>query len=436
MKNKLFNIILFVFPLIFLSCFSSPPVWVQKRPNNPEYWHGIGYAKQSESNNPKILAREYAIHEISSQIKINITSELDIVVNDFNGSIDNAIKSVMNSRVDLLLPELEFMDSYKVKDGVYFYVRLNKLKYQNAMARLRENARLTALDYIKKSENKFGSGSFFLIQKAWQEIYPFNDEPMEVNYRNKKHFLYSLIKQKLEDFNSRVSISASLSNNKIRSFVDRNTVLIIKVVDMVKGDALKGMPIKIVFPDSQITFSSDKHGLIEYGLDSFIEPSSFQIKLELDHEELMTELDDISNRLKPNRKINSISIDIIPSKVLIISNEKNLNKPLQNSLIAPAIKESLSMFVEFVDENPDFHIIIDVNTVEKSKPIEKGFPFFTYGNASVIFKDMKSNEEFFNIRISNIKGGDFGSQRAAGLRAYDKMVVKLIEDLEKRLFDV
>ena len=47
---------------------------------------------------------------------------MDIITSDYNGSIDNVITSVMNSRVDLLLPELEFVDSYRTDDGVYFYV--------------------------------------------------------------------------------------------------------------------------------------------------------------------------------------------------------------------------------------------------------------------------------------------------------------------------
>ena len=70
-----------------------------------------------------MLAKEFAIHEVSSQIKINISSELDILTTDVNGSIDNVITSVMNSRVSLLLPELEFVDSYSTDIGVYFYVR-------------------------------------------------------------------------------------------------------------------------------------------------------------------------------------------------------------------------------------------------------------------------------------------------------------------------
>ena len=153
--------LLSLFVLYSFSCFSTPPQWIDDRPSNSEYWHGIGFVSHSKSNDPKMLAREYAIHEISSQIKINISSEMDIITSDYNGSIDNVITSVMNSRVDLLLPELEFVDSYRTDDGVYFYARLNKQSYHRAMERLRVNARDTALNYVMRSEKKFGKGSFY-----------------------------------------------------------------------------------------------------------------------------------------------------------------------------------------------------------------------------------------------------------------------------------
>ncbi|MEL1226448.1 MAG: hypothetical protein VW963_06855, partial [Candidatus Neomarinimicrobiota bacterium] len=78
---------------------------MNSRPTDPLFWHGIGYAEFDNNKNPSSLAKEYAIQEISSQIKVNISSEMNIVVTDFNGSIENAVTSVMNSRVDLLLPE-------------------------------------------------------------------------------------------------------------------------------------------------------------------------------------------------------------------------------------------------------------------------------------------------------------------------------------------
>ena len=181
MIHYLRNAFLILLCLFILSCSSSSPSWLNSRPQDPLFWHGIGYAAFDNNKNPNSLAKEYAIQEISSQIKVNISSEMNIVVTDFNGSIDNAVTSVMQSRVDLLLPELEFVGNFKDKSGIYFYARLNKSKYQAAMERLRENAKVTIINYLRDAENEFGLQSFKIIQKAWKEIIPFTDEPILVN---------------------------------------------------------------------------------------------------------------------------------------------------------------------------------------------------------------------------------------------------------------
>ena len=433
MEKRIYFVTLFSF--YFLSCFSSPPVWIVDRPTSVEYWHGIGFANYSNSNDPKMLAKEYAIHEISSQIKINISSEMDIITSEYNGSIDNVITSVMNSRVDLLLPELEFIDSYRTDDGVYFYAKLNKGKYYRAVEKLRANAEMSALNYVIQSEKNFGKGSFYLIQKAWQEIFPFNDEPIEIKYDNRQYNLSTLIRQKQEEFNERISIIPSLNKNNIRTIIDRNNIIKIIVKDRETGKYLTGIPIKIDHNEKTTTLISDREGMIEYELDNYNEKSTFQVKFLLDHSTLIDDIEGVENILNPNKNIVSLKVNVIPAKVLLNANEKNLNKLMKNSILEPVIKDLLSGYVEFVEKKPDFYVNINSNTTVKTKSAEEGFPFFSYGDASISFKDAIDDNEFFNTSISNIKGGDFGSQRTAGIRAYDKMKPEIVRKLQDSLFE-
>ena len=165
--------------LIFIqSCFYGKPNWIESRPQNVQYYHGIGFASSLESDNPKELARQYAITEIASQIKINISSNMEVIVSDFNGSMENTINSVTESRFNLLIPELEFIDYFELNNGIYYYVRLNKERYEISIQRLRLNAIETAINFIDKADKVLSAESFEFIQKAWIEILPFNDEPI------------------------------------------------------------------------------------------------------------------------------------------------------------------------------------------------------------------------------------------------------------------
>ena len=95
MKNPVKNSsLIYICYLFVFGCFSAPPSWVDSLPNDKEFFHGVGYAPFSDYDNPKDIARDYAVNEVASQIKVNVTSDLEIVVKDINGNVDNMIKSV------------------------------------------------------------------------------------------------------------------------------------------------------------------------------------------------------------------------------------------------------------------------------------------------------------------------------------------------------
>ena len=427
-KSKISVILLTI--LFYLSCANTPPTWVSSRPNDSNYWHGVGFSA-SELPDHKNLAKESAIREISSQIKINISSEMEVVIRDDNGSINNMVSSVMKSRVNLMLPELELVGNHSSKEGSYVYFRLNKKKYYEAMDRLRMNAENTALAYIRDAEKKYGINSFYLIQKAWQEILPFNDEPMIVNYKNETVLLYTLIKQKLEEFNHRLIIKGELENKKIRTLVDRENTLTIFVNDRLSNKPLANVPIKVTLPNGQVTLMSKKNGRINYKFKGLTLASSFDILFQLDQKKVFKDLGLIKEILPMNKNVFSITMHIVPSRVSIKSFEKNLDKPMKRKMLEPVIKKIFNNKLEFVIENPDFYIIIESNTIQKADRIGNNYPYFVYGNAKINFKDSKTNEEFFTYVISDVKGADFGSQMVAGIRSYEKMEVELLSRLEE-----
>ena len=414
--------------LVILSCSSRSPLWLDSRPKDPLYWHGIGYAPFENIKNPNSLAKEYAILEISSQIKVNISSEMNIVVKDFNGSIDNAITSVIKSRVDLLLPELEFMGNFKDKTGVYFYARLNKERYQLAMDRLRENAKITILNYLKDADKEFGSRSFKIIQKAWKEIVPFTDEPIIVNIDGSKLNLYSLIKQKLNEFDRRLVLKGKVKKELMKTFIDRNNSISIEIRDAKTNKFLPGVPINISIFDNKQVIYSDNNGMVRKDIEPVSNAKSFDIKFKLDEKTLF---DNNHDNLELDPSIYSMSVNVLPATVSILSDEKNLGESMEQNIIEPFIKKVLNGKLEFVDNNPDFVLRIESDTEERSKRMNEKFPYFVFGNAKITFREVSNDKEFFSTQVSNIKGGDFESIEIAGLRSYDKMMKEMIPQLEE-----
>lgn len=167
-------------------------------------------------------------------------------------------------------------------------------------------------------------------------------------------------------------------------------------------------------------------------LSSQIWVSAYSVEFSLDVDKLFQ---DTTNEylitLKPT--INSISMNVIPAKATIKSDEKNLNEILSDPIIELAIKQYMNNKLEFVSSDPDIEIYINSNTIKKSRRMGNNFPYFSFGNASVVFKDVSTDEQFFNVTISDVKGADFDSQEVAGMRAYDTMAKQLVALIEESL---
>ena len=218
------------------------------------------------------------------------------------------------------------MGNFKDKSGIYFYARLNKSKYQAAMARLRENAKVTIINYLKDAENDFGLKSFKIIQKAWKEIIPFTDEPIIVNIDGNDLNLYSLIKEKINKFDKRLILKGKLEKELMKTFIDRNNSISIEVRDANTNKLLPGVPISISNFDTEQVIYSDEKGIVRKDIKPIFNPGSFEIKFQLDKESLWSK---DNQGLEFDPSLYSMSVNVLPANVNIISLEKNLGKSME-----------------------------------------------------------------------------------------------------------
>lgn len=410
----------------------KPPIWLEKRPVENFFWHGIGFALKDNGRFID-LARERAIHEIASQIKIDIESELDIIVKDTDGKLENTISSMSKSRVNLLLPQLELVDTYETKNGLYYYLKLNKEQYKNEMVRLKKNAVTTALGYLREAEDNFSINSLVYIQKAYNEIIPFNDEPIDVTYRGDKNNLYSLIKIKANDIYNRISINASVKSKTMITFVEEENYIKFQVVDKITNNVLEYVPIKLVFEDIDYMLTTDNEGKGKFLIPRLIYPQIYNVFYHVDVEALYEDYSNSDLVIFNDFKESSISFEYKKAKAIIISEEKNLNKPLTDKIIEPAIKSTLKDNIDFVTEDADILIKAVSNTIKKAERVNENYPYFTYGNVSVSIQNLSNDKQFFNSSYSNIKGADFSSIEIAGIRSYDALSDIIVKDLKSQL---
>ena len=126
------------FPLIFfifmLACSSRPtPEWITSQPKTEGYWFGIGIVeKPFYGNDCREEALNKALSEISSQISVEVTGSFEQVVTENNLTLDEFAKSVIQTRVDNNLPNIEIMDSFNDLIKPFFNkIRSNLFQNEN-----------------------------------------------------------------------------------------------------------------------------------------------------------------------------------------------------------------------------------------------------------------------------------------------------------------
>ena len=113
-----------LYAFLFLSCYSLPePDWVNNHIVDAEYWYGYGIVNKEYVGNVREEARSRAIEEIATQISIDISSNFQTTITEFNFSINEYTEKVSRFRLSQSIENLEIVDSYKGLDHFFVLMR-------------------------------------------------------------------------------------------------------------------------------------------------------------------------------------------------------------------------------------------------------------------------------------------------------------------------
>ena len=136
-----------------LSFFLSEEAnWVLKRPINQAYFIGIGMVNKSNSTNHIQSAKNNALNDLSSEISVNISSEIVDIMIEQSGMSEEESRSEIHASTKADLEEYELVDTWENDYEYWVYYRLSKAKYQANIELKRQNAISLSLDLFKKAK--------------------------------------------------------------------------------------------------------------------------------------------------------------------------------------------------------------------------------------------------------------------------------------------
>ncbi len=428
--------------LLFWACIPSKPAptWVSIQPTDQGYWYGIGIETNPFSSEYRENAKQKAINEIGFQIAVKISSEMTSMIRETNLRTEQLTEIISNSRIKLFLPEVEFVDTFSDGETFYFLARLNKSHYYSELEKRRQNAANTVSQYLVEAKRSSFMDAMEYYKTALDEMQPFLDSPFTVEFPPRSGRIengYALLKTSVKNRINRIDISVNPTTVHITLFQDESKSISVKVVDQITGEPVNGLNLEFVssFPNLSQSTRTGKDGKAVFRIGRlFGQPGTIKNNIKFRG---INQFDGISFFKSLQEKMVSVQVILHSPKIFLKIHEKNLGNNISDLIVTPKLKSLLveklsSVFVQ--NENQaDIKIVLNVTSVIKSKNVKPNYPIIAYASGTVDFINLKTNETYFSISTSDVKGGDFSSFEIAGYRSLEKLSNEISQIFGKKL---
>jgi hypothetical protein len=186
---------------------AKAPLWVSSRPNNGFKYVGIGFADKLKSQNYQQEAKKNALYDLSSEIKVNISTNSVLYTvqnnNNFTENFNSLIKLSNSDNIE----GYTLVDSYENDKQYWVYYQLDKEEYAKQKAEKKQQiiskaGNLISLSYADEQNKDFSSSLKKRIQ-AFGILTPYLSEEITFDAAQTKGIktvfdLTNLVQQQLQ----------------------------------------------------------------------------------------------------------------------------------------------------------------------------------------------------------------------------------------------
>ena len=433
--------------IFILACASRlEPEWLETQPQVHDYWFGIGIVqKPFYGNDCREEARNKALAEISSQILVDVSGSFERVVTENNLDLNEFTESVIKTRVDKNLPNVEYMDFYDSKEKCGLLARLSQSTYYKTIERQRRNAVQSAIGLLVQAESDFNIQTFTYLSEAMADIIPYMDIPIEEEYPSgsrKIVNLYSYIKVLVNKSINRIRLVPERENLEIKLGFTRNLQLSVRVLDKEDNAPIESIPVICYMKDKRENTSalSNTEGECIFSIPPITDKNSIQyINYEVNLAEFLQNPELFGALLQIQAQT---ILQVNTPRIYIHIIENNLNEPTVNPYIQPVISEffSRNFSANFVDtDNADLIISGTVNArqvAEEPSYIGKIAIYKVYCDATISISNGVTGEQILEKSFNKVQGSDFHSNKEAANQSLKNMSEKITEDFLPEIIEV
>jgi hypothetical protein len=417
--NKLYLLLLTLF---IFSCQSTKqsteldsgiPAWVKEYPVSDSHFVGIGIADRSSHPQDYIqIAQQNALQNLSSQIKVSISSQSVFLQMDREYGYEEDYKSNIEVKANEILEGYVLAGTFSQNNEYWVYYKLDKQLYQETrLARIQE-----AIEESKYFLNKAImhytplKDKYIYYVKALDVLEPYLSEPLKTEFDRETVFLGSEIIARFRSYIDDFYIFSL--TKKIKAMIG-NSVNKIKLAVQYKDDRLAEIP--LITSSSSLELNNlsqetDTNGVFMTSVPKIKSTETFQkIEVGIDFQNWLdagSESDFIKKLFKgiKTHQIN-VPVYVYTPTVYVQTEEKHFGKDDNGTDIRYAAESALTQlgFTPVGNKN-DAQIFLNFK-IDSRKGIEqKGQKMFTaFSDMSVQAKDL-DKRVIFSKTVNKIKG--------------------------------
>ena len=417
--NKLTLLLLSLF---IISCQSSKqtteldagiPSWVKEYPVSESHYIGIGIADRSTHPQDYIqVAQQNALQNLSSQVKVSISSQSVFLQMDREYGYEEDYKSNIEVKANEILEGYEMVGTFTQQNEYWVYYRLSKQLYEETRtARIQE-----AIEESKYFLNKAIIYStplkekYIYYIKALDVLEPYLSEPLKTKFDRETVFLGSEIIARFRSYIDDYQIFCQ--SKKIKAMIG-NSVDRIKLTVQYEGNRLADIPIitsSILLELKDLSQSTDTNGVFITSVPKIKSVETVQkIEVGIDFQPWLDEGSDSDFIKKLFKGIKThqiiVPIYVYTPKIYVQTEEKHFGKDENSSDLRFAVESTLNeMSFTPVGNKNDAQIFLSVKADTRKGIEKKGQKMFTaFLDMSVQAKDSE-DRVIFSKTINKIKG--------------------------------
>ncbi len=411
---------------------NGKPEWVSQKPTNSRYYVGVGYSRKSTSENYVQSAKNNALDDMISEIKVNISSVSVLNQMDNSEGFTEQYESIIKTTTSEEVEDYELVGSWEGTEQYWVYYRLSKAKYKKRKAEKRKNAIAIAKDnYIQGlqhiEQGNITSGITLYINGLYA-MGAYLGQSNKTLVKGDSILLGNALYNEIQDAFNEMVISSKKDKYLINRRLDDDEAIDVMVRTKSKNVAVRELPLKASFSVGQGSVHPDY--VTDYEGKATVLLSSIRSREAKQMITVMADVDKLVTSEENKRKYGLLLQGLqLPQKELYFqikkpiiyleSIEKRLGALSNSTQITNKVKQMFSaegFTLGRIKEKADLWIEVLADT-DKGKA--SGSIYVTYFNLKINVIDMNTGAEIHHAGIDRLKAYSLNYERSSQ-SGYDK----------------